>query len=178
MGDTTNMKFFVLACLVAAAYAEAEPKAEAEADPALLYSTYGYHYPSVYSGLHHPYVYGSYYRPYGGYHYLGKRSAEAEPKAEAEADPALLYSTCGYGYPSVYSGLHHPYVYGSYYRPYAGYHYLGKRSAEAEPTADPEADPYLLYGYGYPHAYGYAGLHHPYAYSAYHYRPYGYAYWG
>merc|ERR1739847_206676 len=93
MGDTTNMKFFVLACLVAAAYAEAEPKAEAEADPALLYSTYGYHYPSVYSGLHHPYVYGSYYRPYGGYHYLGKRSAEAEPKAEAEADPALLFST-------------------------------------------------------------------------------------
>merc|ERR1712033_65856 len=123
MGDTTNMKFFVLACLVAAAYAEAEPKAEAEADPALLYSTYGYGYPSVYSGLHHPYVYGSYYRPYGGYHYLGKRSAEAEPTAEA--------------------------------------------------TADPEADPYLLYGYGYPHAYGYAGLHHPYAYSAYHYRPYG-----
>merc|ERR1739848_418914 len=48
----------------------------------------------------------------------------------------------------------------------------------AEATADPEADPYLLYGYGYPHAYGYAGLHHPYAYSAYHYRPYGYAYWG
>merc|ERR1711982_20456 len=106
------MKFFVLACLVAAAYAEAEPKAEA--DPALLYSTYGYHYPSVYSGLHHPYAYGSYYRPYAGYHYLGKRSAEAEPAAEA--------------------------------------------------TADPEADPYLLYGYGYPHAYGYAGLHHPYAY--------------
>merc|ERR1719288_204994 len=111
------MKFFVLACLVAAAYAEAEPKAEA--DPALLYS---------------PYAYGSYYRPYAGYHYLGKRSAEAEPKAEAEADPALLYSTYGYGYPSVYSGLHHPYAYGSYYRPYAGYHYLGKRSAEAEPA--------------------------------------------
>merc|ERR1739848_371359 len=123
MGDTTIMKFFVLACLVAATYAEAEPKAEAEADPALLYSTYGYHYPSVYSGLHHPYAYGSYYRPYGGYHYLGKRSAEAEPKAEAEADPAVLYST------------------------YAGYHYLGKRSAEAEPeaNADAEADPYLLY---------------------------------
>merc|ERR1712200_336777 len=106
---------------------------------------------------------GAYYRPYAGYRYLGKRSAEAEPKADAEADPALLYST---------------YAYGAYYRPYAGYHYLGKRSAEAEPeaNADAEADPYLLYGYGYPHAYGYAGLHHPYAYSAYHYRPYGYAY--
>merc|ERR1712187_882048 len=136
---------FVIACLVAAAYADPEAKADAEADPALLYSTYGY---GLYSGLHHPYAYGAYYRPYGGYHYLGKRSAEAEPKAEA--DPALLYS------------------------PYAGYHYLGKRSAEAEPeaNADAEADPYLLYGYGY------AGLHHPYAYSAYHYRPYGYAYWG
>merc|ERR1712173_497652 len=153
-------KFFVIACLVAAAYADPEAKADAEADPALLYSTYGY---GLYSGLHHPYAYGAYYRPYGGYHYLGKRSAEAEPKAEA--DPALLYS---------------PYAYGAYYRPYAGYHYLGKRSAEAEPeaNADAEADPYLLYGYGYPHAYGYAGLHHPYAYSAYHYRPYGYAYWG
>merc|ERR1712176_1579565 len=116
-------KFFVIAPLVAAAYADPEAKADAEADPALLYSTYGY---GLYSGLHHPYAYGAYYRPYGGYHYLGKRSAEAEPKAEADA----------------------------------------------------EADPYLLYGYGYPHAYGYAGLHHPYAYSAYHYRPYGYAYWG
>merc|ERR1712200_357810 len=102
-GHTSNMKFFVIACLVAAAH------------------------------------------------------------GDAEADPALLYSTYGYGYPSVYSGLHHPYAYGAYYRPYAGYHYLGKRSAEAEPNADAEADPYLLYGYGYPHAYGYAGLHHPYA---------------
>merc|ERR1712207_28365 len=173
----SNMKFFVIACLVAAAYADPEAKAEAEADPALLYSTYGY---GLYSGLHHPYAYGAYYRPYGGYHYLGKRSAEAEPKADVEADPALLYSTYGYHYPGVYSGLHHPYAFGAYYRPYAGYHYLGKRSAEAEPeaNADAEADPYLLYGYGYPHAYGYAGLHHPYAYSAYHYRPYGYAYWG
>merc|ERR1712168_1773420 len=136
--------------------AEAEPKAEAEADPALLYSTYGYGYPSVYSRLHHPYAYGSYYRPYAGYHYLGKSSAEAEPKAEAEADPALLYSTYGYHYPSVYSGLHHPYAYGSYYRPYAGYHYLGKRSAEAEPKAEAEADPALLYstyGYHYPSVY-------------------------
>merc|ERR1712142_828246 len=119
----SNMKFFVIACLVAAAYADPEAKADAEADPALLYSTHGY---GLYSGLHHPYAYGAYYRPYAGYHYLGKRSAEAEPEANADA----------------------------------------------------EADPYLLYGYGYPHAYGYAGLHHPYAYSAYHYRPYGYAYWG
>merc|ERR1712020_192595 len=123
MGHTSNMKFFVIACLVAAAYADPEAKADAEADPALLYSTYGY---GLYSGLHHPYAYSAYYRPYAGYHYLGKRSAEAEPEANADA----------------------------------------------------EADPYLLYGYGYPHAYGYAGLHHPYAYSAYHYRPYGYAYWG
>merc|ERR1712200_174775 len=36
---------------------------------------------------------GGYYRPYAGYHYLGKRSAEAEPKADAEADPALVFST-------------------------------------------------------------------------------------
>merc|ERR1719273_265924 len=76
--------------------AEAEP--EAEADPALLYNTYGYGLPYT-TGVHaysaYPYAYGhraysAYPYTYGTYAY-GKRSAEAEPKAEA--DPALLYST-------------------------------------------------------------------------------------
>jgi len=46
-----------------------------------------------------------------GYHFLGKR--------EAEADPAVLYSTLGYNYPtySAYSG--YPFV-GAYGWPYLG----------------------------------------------------------
>merc|ERR1712154_624322 len=58
----------------------------AEADPALLYGAYGYGLP--YSGAYGYRAYGAY--PYA-YSYYGKRSADAEP--EAEADPALLYTT-------------------------------------------------------------------------------------
>merc|ERR1712176_1564585 len=92
--------------------------------------------------------------------YLGKRSADAEP----EADAALVYSNLGYtGYTGVagypYSLGYSAYNYGAY--PYTyGARYLGKRSADAEP----EADAALLYGnYGYT---GYAGYAAPYgAYS-------------
>merc|ERR1712110_1110705 len=103
-----NMKAYIaLACLAAVALAE---------------PYYGYGYGRGYYG--------------GGYHGLGytygKRSADAEPKADA--DPYL-----------VYGGLHTPYTYG--YGLGYGYHGLGytygKRSADAEPKAD--ADPYLVY---------------------------------
>merc|ERR1712240_410615 len=63
-----------------------------------------------------------------------KREAEAEPEAEAEAeaDPWVYYSTHGYwpvGYSHyAYYGLGHP----------LGYY--GKRSAEPEAEAAPEAD--------------------------------------
>merc|ERR1712025_1080649 len=85
-----KMKFFAIACLAAVAFAEPEAKADADADAALLYSSYGYGLP--YAG----YGYGlgayGYARPYGyrGYygHYLGKRSADAEPEAKADARPA------------------------------------------------------------------------------------------
>merc|ERR1711872_245409 len=65
--------------------------------------------------------------------------------------------------------------YGHPYR-YGGYLWRRKRrSAEpdAEPAADAEADPYLLYGgyYGLGH-YGLGYGHYGYGY------PYGYAYWG
>merc|ERR1712179_99631 len=81
--QSDNMKLFAVLAFAAVAFAEPE----AEADPALLYSAYGYGLP--YSG-----VYGGYrtYRAYPySYGYYGKRSADAEP--EAEADPALLYTT-------------------------------------------------------------------------------------
>merc|ERR1712066_69084 len=81
-------------------------KREAEADPALIYSS-GYHYPTVYSGLSHgvynthyttPYVYG------GGFHY-----------------------------PSVYSGIYNthyttPYTYGLHH--YGKFHVLGELLVE------------------------------------------------
>merc|ERR1712038_107165 len=76
----------------------------------------------------------------------GKRSADAEPEAEADA----YYGYGGYGRYG-YGG----YGYGRGYG-YGGYgHYLGKRSADAE------AEPHYGY-YGYPYAYGYYpyGLHH------------------
>merc|ERR1711934_839417 len=154
-----NMKLFAVLALASVAFAEPE----AEADPALLYGTYGYGVPAY--GAYG--AYGAYnaYRPYsyGGYYY-GKRSAEAEP--EAEADPALLYNAYGYGLPYAgaygaygaygyghrtygaypYAGAYGAYggyrTYGAYPYAYGGYSY-GKRSAEAEPEA--EADPALLY---------------------------------
>merc|ERR1712198_223982 len=60
--------------------------------------------------------------------------AFAEPEAKADADPYLLYGGY-YGHALGYAGYHYP----AY-----GYHYYGKREADAEPKAD--ADPYLLYG--------------------------------
>merc|ERR1711915_176821 len=148
--ERSRMKFIAAACLIAAAFAE--PEAKADADPALLYGAYGY------AGLGYA---GLGYAGYAGYpygaHYIGKREAEAEPKADADA--ALLYGA--YGYSAPYAGYRayagYPYAYGAY--PYAyGAHYIGKREAEAEPKAD--ADAALLYG-----AYGYAA---PYAgYRAY-----------
>merc|ERR1712010_190499 len=130
---TNTMKAFIFLCLVAAAMAEA--------DPQFLYGNYGYNtFPSTYAygGAYSPYTYG-----YNSFHY-GKR--------EAEADPALIYSS-GYHYPTVYSGIHH----------------LGKREAEADPA--------LVYssGYHYPtvysgiHNYGYSGLYNHGIYSGLHY---------
>merc|ERR1712228_1111288 len=141
--ERSKMKFIAAACLIAAAFAE--PEAKADADPALLYGAYGYA-GLGYAGLGYagytgyPYTYGAYPYAYGA-HYIGKREADAEPKADA----ALLYGAYGYGglgyagYAGLgYAGLGYagyagyPYAYGAY--PYAyGAHYIGKRSADAEP---------------------------------------------
>merc|ERR1711953_849433 len=176
---TNTMKAFIFLCLVAAAMAEADPqflygnyfpstyayggayspytygynsfhygKREAEADPALIYSS-GYHYPTVYSGLSHG-VYNTHYTTpyvYGGIHHLGKR--EAEPKADA----ALIYS--GLHYPSTYGYGLHNYGYSGLYNHgiYIGIHTYGKREAEAEPWRSYYGGysgyrPYSGYGYG------------------------------
>merc|ERR1712106_114401 len=134
---------FMQACLIAATFAE--PEANAEADAALLYGAYGY------GGHASPYALG--YRGYAGYagaygaypyarayggHYIGKRSADAEP--EAKADAALIYGAYGYAghaaSPYTYGHAGYAGAYGAY--PYAGAyggHYIGTRSAEAEPEA-------------------------------------------
>merc|ERR1711872_752818 len=106
------MKSIFFACLVAAVYAEAEPKADADAYYGLGYRGVvpgytGYALPGYtgYAG------YGAYatpaYSAYGGYtgygyaglrgHYIGKREAEAEPEADADAYYGYNYGL-GYGY--------------------------------------------------------------------------------
>merc|ERR1712002_479090 len=101
-----------------------------------------------------------------------KREAEAEPEAAAdpEADPWLYYSRLyGHGYhyaPLTYS--YAPYTYSHVYNHYGLRHlgYYGKREAEPEATADPEADPWLYYSSG---VYGHHGYHYaPFTYAAYH----------
>ena len=46
-------------------------------------------------------------------------------KREAEADPAVLYSTVGYSHPYSTYAAHYPYTYGAYPYPYGAYHYYG-----------------------------------------------------
>merc|ERR1719350_882978 len=91
---------FVVCC---AAFAGAEP--EAKADAGLLYGGYGYGAGLGYAGLGYGYAapaaYGYSSLGYSGLGYYGKRSAEAEP--EAEADAGLLYG--GYGAGLGYAGL-------------------------------------------------------------------------
>merc|ERR1711955_114394 len=130
--EGSKMKFIAAACLVAAVFAE--PEAKADADAALLYGAYGYGgyaapYALGYSGLagytgYGGYAYGAYPYTYGA-RYLGKRSADAEPKADADA--ALLYGSYGYASP-IYGGYRayagYPYTHGAY-PAYGAYSYLG-----------------------------------------------------
>merc|ERR1712168_218865 len=174
------MKSIFFACLVAAVYAEAEPKADADA-----FYNYGY---NGYNGLVSGYTgyalpaYRSYaalaYRTYAspayttgyanyGYaglnagHYIGKREAEAEPEADAEAFygyNGLFNGYNGYALPAYRSyaaPAYRTYAAPAYTTGYANYgyaglnagHYIGKRESYAEPEAD------AYYG-----AYGYNGL--------------------
>ncbi|XP_071530554.1 uncharacterized protein [Panulirus ornatus] len=149
--------------------AEADP----EADPFLLYSagTYPYTgYPWAYNTFPHNWAYGM--RPLltvakPAEATRAKRSADAEP----EADPFLLYSAGTYpytGYPWAYNTFPHNWAYGM--RPLLtavkpAEASRAKRSADAEP----EADPFLLYSAG---TYPYTG--YPWAYNTFPYNwPHG-----
>merc|ERR1711955_192801 len=129
--EGSKMKLIATACLVSAVFAE--PEAKADADAALLYGAYGYGASPYYGGYslgyaaspyYGGYAYGAYPYTYGA-RYLGKRSADAEPKADADA--ALLYGSYGYASP-IYGGYRayagYPYTYGAY-PAYGAYSYLG-----------------------------------------------------
>merc|ERR1712180_479690 len=120
------MKFLLLTCLVAAV------KAEADADAFLYAGSFGY------AGYPFGYSYGV---PFGSstgldpitqgldavtqgaalpaYRYIGKRSADAEPKADADAllytgtyvPHAVTYPFVRYGFPASYSYGALPYAY-------------------------------------------------------------------
>merc|ERR1712223_1554629 len=126
-----TMKAFIFLACVAAAMAEADPQflynsyssyypstyayggayspytsghfykreAVAEADPALVYSTgvHGVHYPMTYGIHNYGYSHAAYPYPYGYTHALDKR--------EAEAEPALVYTSGLTHYPMTY-GIH------------------------------------------------------------------------
>merc|ERR1719436_831474 len=68
---------------------------------------------------------------------------------EPEADPALLLPGFGYGYPYAYL---HPYTAGFGCHNVAGLP-VPCAAGKKKRSADPEADPALLYGFGYPYAY-------------------------
>jgi len=111
----------------------------------------------------------------GVYAVTGHTLHHAIGKREAEADPAYFYSGLGYGhglyglgygYGAGYAGYgyglgYRTHGYGLGYRTHAYGHYIGKRSADAEPAADADADAYYGYaGYGYGHhGYGYGGYY-------------------
>merc|ERR1719367_555847 len=121
------IRTLLIASLATLAAAEAEPKADA--DPYLVYGGYPYTHGLTYAGYH----------PY--YTLPVVKAAEAEVKegdaVEEKKAVVPLHYPISYGYP---------------------YHYYGKRSADAEPTADADAkaDPWIAYsGYtGYPYTYG------------------------
>merc|ERR1711872_116722 len=121
ISSPVNMKMLIFLALAAFVAADPEAKADAEADP-YYYGGYGYGGYGLrsYGG----YGYGGYGRGYyGGYRgYYGKREAEAEPEAKAEADPYYYGGygrSYGYGLRS-YGGYGY---YGGYGRGYYGYGY-------------------------------------------------------
>merc|ERR1711942_415366 len=110
------LKYLVLLFVVATVFGEPEPSAvtdaapKADADPWYYYGGYPYAHYGYYG---YPYRYGFY--GHGGYLWGRKRrSAEpdAEPAADAKADPWYLYGGYyGHGYGLGYAHYGYPYGY-------------------------------------------------------------------
>merc|ERR1719167_2083131 len=137
------MKSFAFVCLFAAAYAAPAADADAEADPALLYSSLGYGGYTGYAGYHHPYTYGA-YAPYVA---AVPAVHSAAVKTTGHAAPVVTYNAVHHASPVVYNTAAHvasPVVYNTVAAPVvqkAGYYansggavHIVKR--EAEPEAD------------------------------------------
>merc|ERR1712233_156079 len=128
-------KFLLVVVLLAYTRAEAEP--EADADPLLLYGTYGAlaHLPTV--------------------------SVKTTP-----AEVKTVVNPVTYTLPAYTYGLGYPYTYGHLGYPYLGFvpavDAVDRKKREAEAEADPEADPWLLYSglthYTAPYVYHAAAL--------------------
>merc|ERR1712131_365358 len=146
----STMKSFAFVCLFAAAYAAPAADADAEADPALLYSSLGY---GGYTG--YPYTYGA-YAPYvaavPAVHSAAVKSVvetPAEVKTTVHAAPVVTYNAVHPASPVVYNTAAHvasPVVYNTVAAPVvqkAGYYansggavHIVKREAEADADAD------------------------------------------
>merc|ERR1712243_110189 len=151
-----NMRAAVFVCLFAAAYAA--PAADADADPALLYSglhhlplTYGLHGAAVVPAVQTAAVKSVFSKP-------------AEVEVKSVATP-VVYNTAVHHTPLVYNT---PVVAkaASYYANSGGAVHIVKRDADADADADAY---YGVYGYA-PYRSAYYG--HPYSYAA--YTPYRY----
>merc|ERR1712018_1038816 len=94
----STMKSFAFVCLFAAAYAAPAADADAEADPALLYSSLGY-------GYHHPYTYGAYaHYAVPAVHSAAVKSVvetPAEVKTTVHAAPVVTYNAVHHATPVV-----------------------------------------------------------------------------
>merc|ERR1711962_504946 len=150
----STMKSFAFVCLFAAAYAAPTADADAEADPALLYSSLGY-------GFHHPYTYGA-YAPYAvpAVHSAAVKSVVETPRRGEDhcarrprgvqrcpsrryRRPRRLQHRRPCRRPVVHTA--------GYHANSGGAVHIVKRDADADADADA--------------AYYYSGYHHPYAYS-------------
>merc|ERR1712156_638665 len=119
----TIMKVLLFVALAIAAVV-AEPEAEAGAPNPYFGPPYQPNYYAARTAYHNGYYGYPAYGYYGYPHLLGKRSAEAEP--EAEADPAVVYhGVPSYGYP------YHPRYYG-----HLGYAIAKPTLESAEATKD------------------------------------------
>merc|ERR1711872_436757 len=188
----STMKSFAFVCLFAAAYAAPAADADAEADPALLYSSLGY------TGYHHPYTYGA-YAPYvaavPAVHSAAVKSVvetPAEVKTTVHAAPVVTYNAVHHATPVVtyntaahvaspvvqYNTVAAPVVRtAGYYANSGGAVHIVKREADAEADADAA---YYYSGYRSPYVYGayrrpFYGVR-PYTYSRFNSGYYGYYY--
>merc|ERR1712172_431206 len=101
------------ATVMALPTAAAEPAADA------YYGRYGYglvHHAYGYGLAHHGAYYGAYAHPYAYGHYYGKRSAEAEPEADAYYGHHYGYGLAHHGYGYAHHGYYgYPYAARGYY---------------------------------------------------------------